>query len=320
MIEKDKSYEIRKYLFEKKIVEEVFDIEEMTGGIHNDVYHIFSDRGELVYKKHLSISKNFPDIVLPEGRYENEKNSYELLAKIFSKNVTPKLIYSDDAKKIIVLEYLEEGNRIDRKINSLELFDFFAMGEILAEIANLTYNKNEIASLFDKSEFQELKYEYRYYKFIENKELFKIRDDLMKSAKENRSVFSHGDPRFNNIFAQDDGVYFIDFEGAYFADASLDPSYLLSEILIYYFSTGKEEFKKMAESFWKGYIKTLKINIDMKNLERRIIKHCGFALLDKAIGVIKDDYSFISSEKVISRAEEIIISDKIVTFNSLFLK
>ncbi|MFH0969537.1 MAG: aminoglycoside phosphotransferase family protein [Patescibacteria group bacterium] len=316
---KSKEESIKKYLIDRKIAKDISLIEEVKGGIHNDVFHVKSDSGEIIYKKHLAVSKTFKNIILPPGRYENEKNSYQLLGKIVKQKIVPRLLYFDDKEEILILEYLGEDNRIDKKIKSLKPELFFEIGRVLAEISNKTYNSRELSATFNNSAFQELKYEYRYYKFIKNKKLYQVRDRLMEKARKNRVAFMHGDLRFNNIFVRNDSFYFIDFEGAFYADFALDPAYLTSDLLAYYYGYGDEKYKKMAQEFWRGFSTTFAIDTNLENLEWKIVKHAGFALLDKAIGVIKKDYSFAAPEILISKGEKIIVDDKIVKFGSLFI-
>ncbi|HCU71052.1 MAG TPA: hypothetical protein DIC35_04885 [Candidatus Moranbacteria bacterium] len=309
---------VEKYILDKKLSDRVDSIERMSGGIHNDVFRVDTDRGDFVYKKHCDISRTFPDIILPEGRYENEKNSYSLMAEIFEEKINPEVIYFDDENKVIVMERLEEKNRADKMIDKINPDVFGRIGKALAQIINATSEKENLRATFNGTEFQELKYEYRYYKFITNEKLFKDRDRLMEKTRKSRRAFSHGDPRLNNLFIENDNFFFIDYEGAYCADVSLDIAYLMSEILVYYFNEPQELYKKFAINLWDGFVGEIKaVEID-KSLIRNIFQHVGFALLDKIYGVIKDDYLFVHSpEKIVEKAEELIINHDIDDINKL---
>jgi tRNA A-37 threonylcarbamoyl transferase component Bud32 len=310
---------IKEYFLIHALAGEVFAVERAEGGIHNDVYLVKTDKGEFVYKKHLDVSRTFPDIALPRGRYENEKNAYALLGRILNFRMNPEIIYLDDKNKIMVMESMGEESRADKNIVKIDPGIFFKIGKMLAGIVNKTYEDGNIRQTFNNAEFQELKYEYRYYKFIDNKKLFKARDELMAAARTNRHAFMHGDPRLNNIFIKGNDFYFIDYEGAYFADVSLDCAYLLSEIFIIYLNDPMENYRKMAENLWKGFLDELKVPVSAAQLKRNIIQHLGFALLDKVKGIIKNDYSFIINPgRIIKISEEIILNEKIDGLDKTF--
>jgi thiamine kinase-like enzyme len=311
---------IEQYLREKKVVSEVFSVSRLKGGILNEVFLVKSDKGDLVYKKHLPYSHAFPEMKLPLGRYQNEKNAYNLLDKILNNKINPKLFLADDENEILVLEFLGEDNRIDKIIDQVDPEIFISVGKTLAEISNKTYKNQELAEVFGNHDFQELKYKFRYYELIGNdKEIFPVRDKIMKEMRENRVAFMHGDPRFNNMIIRDGQFYFFDYEGAFCADLPLDITYLLSEIFIHYFDTSTEHFKKMAQNLWRGYMNKLSLPVDMDHLEYKMVKHLGFALWDKIEGVVKDEYDFVKNRKKIKKiSRHLIIDESLKKFEQLF--
>jgi len=177
-----------------------------------------------------------------------------------------------------------------------------------------------MAKNFEKPDFQELKYKLRYYDLVgDDKEVFPVRDKIMKEMRENRVAFMHGDPRFNNMSIRDGKFYFFDYEGAFFADLPLDITYLLSEIFIHYYNTPTERFKEMAQNLWQGYVETLSLSVDMEHLEYKMVKHLGFALWEKVEGVVKDEYAFVEDGKNMKKiSRQLIIDENLKKFEQLF--
>lgn len=302
---------LQDYLQKHNIVTAAVDLEEVSGGIVNNIYRAWDREKIYIIKEYSKTPKFDPSFVLPEGRYQIEKAAYLLLDNIFIEDKPfPELFLADDDKELLVLQDVGSANRFDKKIHTVEPELFRHIGEILAKIANETYGKKELAATFNNTEFQELKNDIRYYRYIQNENLFPLRDRLMKRAAEHRVVFLHDDVRFNNMFLKGDSFVFIDFEGAYYGDLSLDIAHLLSELFLYHFVSGEQKFRRMIMSLWESYLNTLKTDEDLKELECIVTKHIGFGLLDRAQGVIKDDYPFVRNRARIMQIGEKAILDE----------
>ncbi len=311
--------EIADYLKSTGKFKKVTDISELKGGLLNHAYFAKTDLGPVVIKQYGQSIKDMPDFKLPSGRYETEKNAYLLFGKKLDQKINPQIYHFDDDKETIVMEYLDDTRRVDKIITSIPPEKFKGLGKLLAEIANTTYKKDELLPMFNGTEFQELKYQHRYYLHIKNPLLFKVRDEIMKQFRTNRVAVMHGDPRFNNMFFIEGKFYFIDYEGAYYADVSLDIAYLLAETLIYFYENPQGHYGEMAENLWTGFQENLKVPINQDELEQRIVKHICFALIDKVKGeVIKNDYLFVKDRlKAENLFEKIILNDNIKTLKQL---
>jgi 5-methylthioribose kinase len=307
--------EIEKYLVSTGKFKKATNVRELKGGLLNHTYFASTDIGPVVIKQYGETIRDLPEFKLPEGRYETEKNTYNLFKEILTEKINSEIYYFDNAQKIIVMEFLDDSQRVDRVCENIPPEKFIDLGKVLAEIVNKTYKKDDLLPQFNGEEFQELKYHHRYYLHIENSQLYRVRDELMEQFRKNRVAVMHGDPRFNNMFYTKDQFYFIDYEGAYFADVTLDIAYLLAEVLIYFYEFPQNKYGDMAENLWKGFIENLTIDIDKKDLEMRVVKHAAFALIDKVKGeVIKGDYPFVKDRVGAEKAfEQIIINDDVST-------
>ncbi len=306
------------YLKEKSVFSGVSDIQELSGGIVNTLYRVSDGKKSLIIKEYARSPKFDPNTLLPRGRFQVEKAAYEYLEKLFSdKKPVADLILADEDKEILILEDLG-SERLDQRISAATPALFATAGKKLAEIANLTYGQRELLSIFNNREFQELKDDIRYYRFIQKEELVQVRDNLMRIAREHRVIFLHDDIRFNNMFVRGDTIAFIDFEGAYYGDTVLDIAHLLSELVLYYFVFQEERFREMIRETWRDFLATLQVPEDREGLERRVVQHIGFGLLDRAQGVIKDDYPFLKNRgKMIETGEVIILREEIRTIKDV---
>lgn len=311
--------QLTEYLLSLPGFTEATTIKELKDGHLNHTYYAETNRGPVVVKMYGASIKNVPSAKLPEGRYETERNAYQLLKEIIGEKINPTTYHFDDAQKIIVMEYFDGKQRVDLISDSINPKAYLELGNLLAEIANKTYGREELLPTFNGTEFQELKYHHRYYLHVDNPDLFAIRDRLMKSFRKNRHALMHGDLRFNNMFFIDGRFHFIDYEGAYIADISLDIAYLLAGVLIYFYEYPQKSYGEMARNLWGGFINALQIDSDNKELEYTVVKHAGFTLLDMAKGeVIKEDYSFVKNRRQLEQlSEKVIVDESIRTIDAL---
>ncbi len=284
----------------------------LEGGLLNKTSKITTQRGDFILKEYLKKPKLLPIASVPGGRYEIEKNAYETLAEILP-GLTPKLIETDDKKEILILEMLDGSRRLDKVWGETPANTFYEIGRTIALISNKTFGRRELLSRFNNTDFQELKYDSKYYKTTENwKELHDVREKVMAITRNDRTALALGDIRLTNIFAFTDGSFkFIDFEGTHFAEPSFDIAYFLGELIVRYLDNPNDSLCEKILEAWRGYGETL--TVGRKDNEYLVVKHIGFHMLDQLTGHIKSDYAFLKNkEKLVERAKQIILNSNTV--------
>jgi len=124
----------------------------------------------------------------------------------------------------------------------------------------------------------------------------------------------------NNLFIIKNKFYLIDYEGAHYNDPAMEIGYLLGHLFNYYFLDPSPRNKKIISGFWKSYVKNLDFRFKEK-LEHNVVKHTGFIIIYKLVGIAKQDFSFVdkkSRDKLIKIAKRIIRNNRIRKVNQIF--
>lgn len=300
-------------LAEKCLSTKITSMTEINGGLLNETWKISSPKGEFILKRHLETPKVLAIAKIPGNRYPIEKNAYQVLGEI-SQSLTPKLVGFNDEYEVLITEYLDNSRRLDKVVDSVSSDTFYNIGKGIAQIVNETYKKEGLLEKFNNTPFQELKYEFKYYVTTKDMpEVHKVRDEMMKITREERTALVLGDIRLTNVFAFKDGSFkFIDFEGAHFCEPSQDIAYFIGELVVRYLNEPNANMKKNILEAWRGYSETLK-SIS-KRSEYLVTKEIGFHLLDQVTGHIKSDYSFVKEpERLVAIAKDIILKKETIS-------
>jgi len=299
---------VRAHLLKKGLATNVFDIQEISEGLLNALFLAHTDRGSMVVKRYGDFIKSDPRVKLPGDRYPVEKNAYLLLSQLFDESPTPRLLDFDDDTKTLVIEALNPTDRLDRSLLNLEPQAFTRIGQILGMIVKGTYKRSELREVFGNTAFQELKYKLKYYDNITNPKHHPVRDALMMRTRSNKVALMLGDVRLTNLFVRSDQVRLIDFEGAYFCDATIDIAYLFTEIFIHFCDSPSVRLENDLRALWSGFTHACMLE-DHAAFEETVVKHIGFHLIDQIIGVIKQEYTFVQHPQSILQVADTIITD-----------
>lgn len=250
---------LKKYLLEHNLTEDVqkCEVEELSGGIINRIFRAKTEKGVFVLKQFLDKAKIDKNIRLSPKRFFYEKYAINYLDRILDKKITPPIVFFDDKNKIICMKDLGVNNRLDNLMlsNRLKPDVFSKIGKVLAEIHNKSFFNDSLSLLFDNEEFQELKFDYRYYRTMKYSSLIYARDELIQNCRKNKITFIHNDLKINNFFVLDNNKFcLIDYEGSYYGDPAFEVGYLLGHLFVYYFNQPNLRNKKIVLNFWNNYI------------------------------------------------------------------
>jgi aminoglycoside phosphotransferase (APT) family kinase protein len=209
-------------------------VEILGGGVSNDVLAIDDGRQGLIIKQPLARLQVSDDWFAPRDRALGEADAIELCGRL-TPNRTPRLIYRDDDRFVIVIERAPSGwSDWKTRLLSGEIDPAVAswLGRTLAAWHTATDKKPLSRRLETEEVFKALRIDpyYRAVAVRAPEHADRIQDLIAASARR-RSCFVHGDFSPKNILVgPGDAGWVIDFEVAHRGDPAFDVAFLLCHL------------------------------------------------------------------------------------------
>ncbi|MEL6964893.1 MAG: aminoglycoside phosphotransferase family protein [Pseudomonadota bacterium] len=213
------------------------EMEALTGGVSSDIWKVTTSARAVCIKRALAKLKVEADWHAPIERNAYEAAWMQEAAKVVP-DAVPELLGQDQAKGLLVMEYLEPKAFVNWKEElrrgRADVAAAAAVGACLARIHNATAYQPEIAAQFPTDQiFYEIRLEpYLIATAKAHPQHAAALNRLVDTTQSTKRALVHGDVSPKNILIGESGPVFLDAECAWYGDPAFDLAFCLNHLLL----------------------------------------------------------------------------------------
>ena len=289
---------VRDYLLEKEIADESADVEvyEFPGGVSSTVILITLNNKRMVIKQALHKLKVKAEWYAPLWRSHVEQDCIEYLSSILPEGSVPEILFKDYENYLFIMSCAPEGARTwknDLLKGSVDQEIAKKVGMILAIIQNCTAGNSTIEKRFEKNEIYIAGRIDPYYRTLQEvyPELNDPIEGIIQMSFNTRKVLTLADYSPKNMLVTDEQVMVIDHEGAHWGDPFYDAAFFLNHLFLKAVHNAgiRDRYFQAVGNFWEAYTASIE-DMDIKDLERGVVRHLGGLILARVDGKSVAEY------------------------------
>ena len=165
------------------------------------------------------------------------------------------------------------------------------VGAVLGQMHDATARQPQLIEAFrDSSVFVQLRVDPFYRRVQERRpEVAASVETIIERLLTQTLALCHGDYTPKNILVHPHGFTLVDYETAYFGDATMDLGLCLCHLLLKAVKFGDGRYVELTRAFWRGYERTATFRPNAE-LQRHGIEHVGVCLLARVDGTSPVEY------------------------------
>lgn len=276
---------------------------KLDGGVSNRTVWVQGDGIDWILKQALEKLRVEVDWFSAPERIHREASGLRRLSQVIPDSV-PEFIFEDMAYHILAMSAIPQPHQnwktqlLNEIPNNNHAKQF---GELLAKIHNAVETSLDIAAEFsDTKFFEELRLEpYYAYTATQVSDAQDYLNQLIVDTRQRKQGLVHGDYSPKNVLLYDDRLYILDYEVIHFGDPAFDIGFSMTHFLskAHYRKTYRQQFIKIASTYWKTYVDSISSKFVSEFLELYAVRHTLACLLARVAGRSPLEYLSDSQRK-----------------------
>lgn len=270
-------------------------IEELSGGVSNQVLRVTTSEGHFVLKQ------SRPQLRTRDAWFSDLERIYreqEVMQALHPHlpDVVPEVLFVDRDNFVYAMSHAPLEARVWKSqllTGQIDIDLGHAIGSVLGRMHQASVDDASTFRRFhDHTVYVQLRVDPFYVRVQERcPDVAAAIALIIEEMVTRKEALCHGDYTPKNMLIHSNGFTLVDYETAHVGDPTMDLGLFLAHLTLKAVRTPERgaEFVALMRSFWRAYCEDVRF-APRRELERRGVKHCGVCLLARVAGTSPVDY------------------------------